>query len=152
MKLQAVFRAIVATSLGLGGPAFAQGDGGPQPQDNAQRQYQRPDQRHPQRNFQGQRQQRDVRQHQRGWQQPQRDSQQQRRDEYRNERGAGPDHEFRRGDRLPPAYRNRNYVVDDWRGHHLNAPPRGHQWVQVGSDYVLVAIATGVIVQLLLND
>jgi hypothetical protein len=37
------------------------------------------------------------------------------------------------------------------RGHHLSAPPRGYHWVQMGGDYVLVAIATGVILQLLLN-
>jgi Ni/Co efflux regulator RcnB len=42
-------------------------------------------------------------------------------------------------------------VVDDWRGHHLSAPPRGYHWVQMGGDYVLVAIATGVILQPLLN-
>jgi Ni/Co efflux regulator RcnB len=70
----------------------------------------------------------------------------------RDGRGAGPDHSFRRGQRLPQAYRHRNYVVDDWRGHRLSAPPRGYQWVQTGSDYVLVAIATGVILQLLLRD
>ena len=60
--------------------------------------------------------------------------------------------QFHRGGRIPPEYRNRQYVVNDWRDHHLNQPPRGHQWVQVGADYVLVAIATGVIVQLLLNQ
>jgi Ni/Co efflux regulator RcnB len=69
----------------------------------------------------------------------------------RNEPGAGPDHRFHRGDRLPPEYRSRQYVVDDWRGHHLNAPPRGYHWVQNGGDYMLVAIATGLIVDLLLN-
>jgi Ni/Co efflux regulator RcnB len=67
-------------------------------------------------------------------------------------RGARPDHNFRRGDRLPPDMRHRQYVVDDWRGHHLSAPPRGYHWVQSGSDYLLVAIATGVILQLLLNN
>ena len=60
--------------------------------------------------------------------------------------------EWRRGGHVPNQYRSKQYVVNDWRGHHLNAPPRGHQWVQVGGDYVLVAIATGVIVQLLLNQ
>jgi Ni/Co efflux regulator RcnB len=69
----------------------------------------------------------------------------------RDERGAGPNHDFRRGQRLPAEYRNRQYVVDDWRGHHLSAPPRGYHWVQTGGDYVLVAIATGVILQLLLS-
>ena len=66
----------------------------------------------------------------------------------RDARGAGPNHQFHRGQRLPVAYRHRNYVVNDWRGHHLSAPPRGHHWVQTGSDYVLVAIATGIILQL----
>jgi Ni/Co efflux regulator RcnB len=70
----------------------------------------------------------------------------------RDGRGAGPDHSFRRGDRLPTQFRHRNYVVNDWRGHHLSAPPRGYQWVQTGADYVLVAVATGVILQLLLHD
>jgi Ni/Co efflux regulator RcnB len=65
--------------------------------------------------------------------------------------GAGPDHAFYRGGRLPPEYRSRQYVVDDWRGHRLSAPPRGYHWVQTGGDYVLAAIATGVIASILLN-
>jgi len=69
-----------------------------------------------------------------------------------DERGAGPDHQYRRGDRLPMEYRSRSYVVDDWRGHRLSAPPRGYHWVQSGGDYVLVAIATGVILQLMLSN
>jgi Ni/Co efflux regulator RcnB len=67
-------------------------------------------------------------------------------------RGAGPDHSFYRGGRLPTQYRSRQYVVDDWRGHHLSAPPRGYHWVQTGGDYVLAAIATGVIASVLLNQ
>jgi Ni/Co efflux regulator RcnB len=70
----------------------------------------------------------------------------------RGERGAGPNHAFHKGERLPVEYRHRQYVVDDWRGHHLSAPPRGYHWVQTGGDYVLIAIATGLIVQLLLNN
>jgi Ni/Co efflux regulator RcnB len=73
-------------------------------------------------------------------------------DERRDERGAGPNHDFHRGQRLPAEYRHRQYVVDDWRGHHLSAPPRGYHWVQTGGDYVLVAIASGIILQLLLNN
>lgn len=74
---------------------------------------------------------------------------------YREDRrgpGAGPQRNFYRGDRLPSEYRHRNYVVNDWRGHHLSPPPRGYHWVQAGGDYVLVAIATGVILQILLNQ
>jgi Ni/Co efflux regulator RcnB len=67
-------------------------------------------------------------------------------------RGAGPRHDLQRGGRLPSQYRNRQYVVNDWRGHRLSAPPRGYQWVQTGSDYVLVAAATGLIAQILLNN
>jgi Ni/Co efflux regulator RcnB len=58
---------------------------------------------------------------------------------------------WRRGDRLPPEFRNRQYIVNDWRGHHLRPPPPGYHWVQHGNDYVLVAIASGIIAQLLLN-
>jgi Ni/Co efflux regulator RcnB len=56
-----------------------------------------------------------------------------------------------KGNRLPPQYRGPQYVVNDWRGHRLSAPPRGYQWVQYGGDYMLVAIASGVITQLLIN-
>ncbi|MGB3071735.1 MAG: RcnB family protein [Ottowia sp.] len=58
---------------------------------------------------------------------------------------------FNRGDRLPPQYRQPQYVVNDWRGHGLRQPPRGYHWVQNGSDYVLVAIATGVISAVVIN-
>jgi Ni/Co efflux regulator RcnB len=68
------------------------------------------------------------------------------------ERGAGPEHNFYRGERLPAEYRNQQYRVDDWRGHRLSAPPRGQHWVQVGGDYVLAANNTGIILQLLLGQ
>jgi len=66
-------------------------------------------------------------------------------------RGVGPNFEYNRGDRLPVEYRHRNYVVEDWREHRLSAPPRGYHWVQYGADYALIAIATGVIAQILLG-
>ena len=58
---------------------------------------------------------------------------------------------FNRGDRLPPQFRQPQYVVNDWRGHGLRQPPRGYYWVQNGSDYVLAAIATGVISAVVIN-
>ena len=67
-------------------------------------------------------------------------------------RGTGPSHSWYRGDRVPYQYRGHNYVVDDWRGHHLYAPPHGYQWVQSGGDYLLVAVATGIIASILLNQ
>ena len=59
--------------------------------------------------------------------------------------------EFRRGGHIPRDFRNRQYVVTDYRSHQLAAPPRGHQWVQVGPDYVLIAIATGLIANIILS-
>jgi len=69
-----------------------------------------------------------------------------------NERGAGPSQQFHRGDRLSSDFRDKRYVVSDWRGHHLSAPPRGYHWVQTGNDFVLAAIATGVIAEILVNQ
>jgi Ni/Co efflux regulator RcnB len=73
-------------------------------------------------------------------------------DSHNGPRGAGPRHDMRKGGRLSSDYRGNQYVVNDWRGHHLNAPPRGYHWVQAGSDYVLVGIATSIIAQVLLNN
>ena len=76
-----------------------------------------------------------------------------RRDMRRDDRPGQFEHPaFARGGRLPSEYRNRQYVVDDWRGHRLSAPPRGYHWVQAGGDYVLAAIATGVIASVLLAN
>lgn len=50
---------------------------------------------------------------------------------------------------MPAQYRSHHYVVNDWRAHGLRQPGRGQQWVQNGSDYLLVAIASGVIAQVI---
>ncbi len=70
---------------------------------------------------------------------------------WQDPRGAGPEHQYYRGQRYPSEFRGHQYVVEDWRGHHLRQPPRGYHWVQNGGDYLLVAIASGVILDLLLN-
>jgi Ni/Co efflux regulator RcnB len=61
----------------------------------------------------------------------------------------GPD--YRRGGYLAREYRGRSYEVD-YREHHLRRPPEGHRWVQVGADYVLIAITTGIIASIILNQ
>jgi Ni/Co efflux regulator RcnB len=71
---------------------------------------------------------------------------------YDNSRHDGYRYRMQRGGRLPDEYRGSRYVVNDWRGRHLSAPPRGYQWVQANNDYVLAAIATGLIAQVLLNN
>ena len=65
--------------------------------------------------------------------------------------GPIPHQDWHKGDRLPPQYRGYNYTVDDYRAHGLSAPPRGYHWVGVNGDYVLAAIATGVIASVLLS-
>lgn len=133
MKRTVIVSAIMAVFLTTGGSAFAQGQGNGDRNDRGRNDQM---QRH------GQQDRRDYRDREGRAHYDQR----------RDVRGAGPHHDFRRGQRLPAEYRSRQYVVNDWRGHHLSAPPRGYQWVQTGADYVLVAIATGVILQLLLSN
>ena len=67
-------------------------------------------------------------------------------------RGAGPDHNWHKGDRVPATYRDKRYEVTDWKAHNLRQPPSGYHWVNVNGDYVLAAIATGVIADLLLSN
>ncbi len=67
-------------------------------------------------------------------------------------RGAGPDHSWHKGDRIPASYRDKRYEVADWKAHDLRQPPRGYHRVNVNGDYVLAAVATGVIADLLLNS
>jgi len=140
MKSKTVVCALVAMSLSVAGFSFAQGNSYENRNDG---------ERHGQAQNAKQQDKRDKQE--RKWLRKQ-DRNQMQRDKHWNERGAGPDHQFYRGDRLPLEYRSHYYVVDDWRGHYLSAPPRGYHWVQTGGDYVLVAIATGVILQLLLGQ
>jgi Ni/Co efflux regulator RcnB len=53
---------------------------------------------------------------------------------------------FRVGDYLPPQYLSGQFVITDWDWRGLDAPPAGYQWMLVGADYALVAMATGQIV------
>ncbi|WP_421931890.1 RcnB family protein [Phenylobacterium sp.] len=60
-------------------------------------------------------------------------------------------HAWRRGERLPSQYRGANYYVSDYGRYGLRQPPRGYRWVRADNDYVLAALATGLIVQVLSN-
>jgi len=59
---------------------------------------------------------------------------------------------WRRGERL--GYYNGRYAEVDYRtNQHLRAPPRGHHWVRDdGGDYLLAAIAGGLIAEVILNS
>lgn len=58
---------------------------------------------------------------------------------------------WHKGERLPREYRERQYVIEDWRAYSLAPPPRGYQWVGVGGDYFLVAIPTGLVFQVVIG-
>lgn len=68
-------------------------------------------------------------------------------------RHVGWDRHYRRGDYLPDRYRVREYYVDDYARYHLYAPPRGYVWIRGDQgQFVLVAVATGLIVNELLGN
>lgn len=151
MKSNTIFCAVLALSLGTSGLAFAQNDKDVRA-DQANRaehrgQVSRDDRRAP-----GNYGNRDGNRDGNHYGNRGRDDRRGPQDHRADGRGAGPEHNFYRGGRLPPQWRSRQYVVDDWRGHRLSAPPRGYHWVQTGGDYVLVAITTGIIASILLNQ
>lgn len=51
---------------------------------------------------------------------------------------------WRQGQRLDRRYGN-YYVVNDWRARRLPPPRRGYHWVRSGDDYVMAAVAGGLI-------
>ncbi len=136
--------AITIASLGLGSVSFAQDAGGRNAPDDLQK-YRQNDPRHAQPPMQPANRaappmRRDTRE-------VYRDERLQDRREFYNARGP----EFRHGRRIPYEFRGHRYVVDNYRLHRLPPPPRGHEWVQVGPDYVLIAIATGLIAQIVMG-
>ncbi|MBI1360960.1 MAG: hypothetical protein GC155_11840 [Alphaproteobacteria bacterium] len=57
---------------------------------------------------------------------------------------------WKRGDHL--GYYSNRYVVVDYRAHHLKPPPRGYHWVQDDrGDFILAAIAGGLIASVIIN-
>ncbi|MEO7068293.1 MAG: RcnB family protein [Rhodanobacter sp.] len=56
-------------------------------------------------------------------------------------------HRWQRGHR----YYGPTYVVRDYRHYRLRQPPRGYRWVQSNNDYLLVAVATGIILDIALR-
>lgn len=139
MNKNIVFSAMLAALLASGASAFAQ---------DRHQQNERMAQQHDERNDRGDH--RNDKQHddhrgddhgrpQNGHAQP-------------GNRGVGPRHDLHKGNRLPAAYRSKQHVVNDWRARRLSPPPRGHQWVKVDNDYVLMAAATGLIAQIILGN
>ncbi|HTH96300.1 MAG TPA: RcnB family protein [Stellaceae bacterium] len=77
---------------------------------------------------------------------------------YDHGHGPGPDHghyvhhqDWRNGGHISHNDWNRGARVD-YRAHHLHAPPRGYEWREVDGNYVLAAVATGLIASVLLAN
>ncbi len=59
---------------------------------------------------------------------------------------------WERGQRLDARYRGNGYYVSDWRRHGLRAPPRGYRWQRVDDNYILAAVATGLIASVIIAN
>lgn len=59
---------------------------------------------------------------------------------------------YKRGGYLPVQYRADRYYVSDWSTYRLRQPPRGYRWVRSdNSDFLLIAVATGIITDIVLS-
>jgi hypothetical protein len=57
-------------------------------------------------------------------------------------------HQWHHGDHY---YGNR-YVVNNWHHYGLRPPPPGYQWVQNGGQFVMIAIASGIVTEVILSS
>lgn len=152
MKSSAIVYAIAAASLGFSALSAAQNndwrgkrDDHPRVQQPAPRQFDQQGRNRHERRVENREQRRIDSRHERRFDY----GDARRNDRYDYYSARGP--QFRRGGYIPREFRNRQYYVTDYRPYHLSPPPRGHQWVQVGADYVLIAVATGLIAHIVLN-
>lgn len=177
MKSNAIVCAIAACALGTSSLSFAQGhgdrDGRGERQGHAQRadRPDRPDRAHRANRIEQQEARQESRrqnhqpryearhhqapQYQQRHYQPQYSTRYQApRYQGRGYQWSGHDRRYVYGEVLPYQFRQRQYYVNDWRAHRgLYAPPYGYQWVQSDAgDFLLVALATGLIANLLLNQ
>ena len=58
---------------------------------------------------------------------------------------SGPHHDWRKGGRIERTDWDRGARVSDWNRYHLSRPPRGYEWRRVDNNYVLAAVAGGLI-------
>ncbi|KQY50442.1 RcnB family protein [Lysobacter sp. Root494] len=71
---------------------------------------------------------------------------------YYGERRHWKHRDYHRGDRIEVVYLEPRYYVDDYEYYHLRQPPRGHRWVRdEDGRFILVAVATGIIADILLH-
>jgi Ni/Co efflux regulator RcnB len=59
--------------------------------------------------------------------------------------------EWRKGYHMKKEDWSRGSAID-WRARHLRAPPRGYEWREVDGNYVMAAVATGIIASVIANS
>jgi Ni/Co efflux regulator RcnB len=64
---------------------------------------------------------------------------------------VGPRHVWVRGEHFRPVF-GRPVVVNDWGFYRLRRPPVGYHWVRDGDRFLLVALTTGVIADIMLMN
>jgi Ni/Co efflux regulator RcnB len=63
------------------------------------------------------------------------------------QRMAYSGHAWHHGDH----YNGGRQVVNNWQYYHLHQPPAGYEWVQDGSQFVLIAVASGIVADVIAN-
>jgi len=56
-------------------------------------------------------------------------------------------HAWHNGDR----YNGSRHTVSNWQYYHLRQPPAGYEWVQDGNQFVLIAVTSGIIADVIAN-
>lgn len=57
-------------------------------------------------------------------------------------------HQWHQGDH----YHGNRYVVHNYSYYRLRPPPPGYQWVQNGGQFVMIAVATGLVTEIIVNS
>ena len=57
--------------------------------------------------------------------------------------------EWKKGYHMPAGDWGRGERVD-WHAHHLRQPPNGYEWRQIDGNFVLAAVATGVVASVIM--
>lgn len=59
--------------------------------------------------------------------------------------------DWHKGGKIQRSDWNRGHKID-YRSHKLRQPPRGYEWREVDGNYVLAAVATGLIASIILSN
>ena len=56
------------------------------------------------------------------------------------------------GDRVTNEYLSSRYVIGEWERTGLSRPPRGHEWIRVGDEYMMVRARDRMIAKVIFGD